>query len=167
MPLPQERLELALHPVQATSRPIARATPLLLPSPTRSMWTIVPERGSWEKGQGTPWPWQTTRAGGPGCRRLPLLRGSRLLLHDGLFLAKLELGLRKDVELEREAPVLVLEGDARPVPVALASDNTGRAEKTEPCVGEPCGHRAQRKSASRCDEGRARANLTRSDERTL
>ena len=40
---------------------------------------------------------------------------------DGLFLAKLELRLRKDVELQREAPVLVLEGDPRAVPVALAA----------------------------------------------
>ena len=32
-PLPRERLELALRSVQATSRPIARATPLLRPSP--------------------------------------------------------------------------------------------------------------------------------------
>ena len=42
-------------------------------------------------------------------------------LASGLFLAKLELRLRKDVELEREAPVLVLEGDPRAVPVALAA----------------------------------------------
>jgi len=48
----------------------------------------------------------------------PLLGG--LLLHKGLLLAKLELRLRKDVELEREAPVLVLEGDPRALPVALA-----------------------------------------------
>ena len=33
----------------------------------RSMWTIVPERRSCEKGQGTLRPWQTTRGGCLGC----------------------------------------------------------------------------------------------------
>jgi hypothetical protein len=58
-------------------------------------------------------PGLATRAGRPGCRGLPLLGSSSLLSHDRLFLAKLELRLRKDIELEREAPVLVLEGDPR------------------------------------------------------
>ena len=49
----------------------------------------------------------------------PLLGG--LLLREGLFLAKLELRLREDVELQREAPVPVPEGDPRAVPVALAA----------------------------------------------
>jgi len=49
----------------------------------------------------------------------PLL-GS-LLLREGLFLAKLELRLREDVELQREAPVPVLERNPRAVPVALAA----------------------------------------------
>ncbi len=62
----------------------------------------------------------TTRAGRPGCRGLPLL-GGRLLLGDRVFLAKLELRLRENVELEREAPVSVLEGDPGAVPVALAA----------------------------------------------
>ena len=65
-------------------------------------------------------PWQTTRAGRPGCRGRRLLGGG-LLLHEGLFLAKLELRLREDVELQREAPVPVAEGDPRAVPVALAA----------------------------------------------
>ena len=63
---------------------------------------------------------QATRAGRPGCRGLPLLGGG-LLQDGGLFLAKLELRLREDVELEREAPVLVLEGDPPAVLVALAA----------------------------------------------
>jgi len=52
-------------------------------------------------------------AGGP-------LLGGGLLVREGLFLAKLELRLREDVELQREAPVSVLEGDPGAVPVALA-----------------------------------------------
>ena len=60
-----------------------------------------------------------TRAGRPGCCGLPLLDGG-LLPGEGRFLANLELRLRKDIELERKAPVLVLEGDSGAVPVALA-----------------------------------------------
>jgi hypothetical protein len=37
------------------------------------------------------------------------------------FSSQLELRLREDVELEREAPVLVPEGDARAVPLVLAA----------------------------------------------
>ena len=66
----------------------------------------------------------------------PLLGG--LLLREGLFFAKLELRLREDAELQREAPVPVLEGDPRAVPVALAAfvgvddvDGLGQSEVCE------------------------------------
>ena len=50
---------------------------------------------------------------------LSLLGG--VLLREALFLAELELRLREDVELQREAPVFVQKGDPGAVPVALAA----------------------------------------------
>jgi hypothetical protein len=104
----------------------------------RSIPPIVSERRSWEKGQEALRPWQTTRAGRPGCRGLPLLGGGGLLLCDGLFLAKLELRLRKDIELQGEASVLVLEGDAPRVlgPATVLPPNSTMSAQ-QPSLHEP------------------------------